>query len=130
MPEHVTRYLLVGLGGGLGSMMRYMVGGYASSRMNARFPYGTFLVNCTGCFLIGLVVAVLAERTDLSPNWKYLIPIGFIGGYTTFSSFELETFRSVENGEMLIAGLNVSLSVVIGFIGVWLGMIAGKHVAS
>jgi fluoride exporter len=130
MPEHVTRYLLVGLGGGLGSMLRYMVGGYASSRMNARFPYGTFLVNCTGCFLIGLVVAVLAERTDLSPNWKYLIPIGFIGGYTTFSSFELETFRSVENGEMLIAGLNVSLSVVIGFIGVWLGMIAGKHVAS
>jgi CrcB protein len=130
MPEHVTRYLLVGLGGGLGSMLRYMVGGYASSRMNARFPYGTFLVNCTGCFLIGLVVAVLAERTDLSPNWRYLIPIGFIGGYTTFSSFELETFRSVENGEMLIAGLNVSLSVVIGFIGVWLGMIAGKHVAS
>jgi fluoride exporter len=130
MPEHVTRYLLVGLGGGLGSMLRYMVGGYASSRMNARFPYGTFLVNCTGCFLIGLVVAVLAERTDLSPNWRYLIPIGFIGGYTTFSSFELETFRSVENGEMLIAGLYVSLSVVIGFIGVWLGMIAGKHVAS
>jgi CrcB protein len=130
MPEHVTRYLLVGLGGGLGSMLRYLVGGYASGRMNARFPYGTFLVNCTGCFLIGLVVAILAERTDLSPNWKYLIPIGFIGGYTTFSSFELETFRSVENGEMLIAGLNVSLSVVIGFIGVWLGMIAGKHVAS
>jgi CrcB protein len=130
MSEHVTRYLLVGLGGGLGSMLRYMVGGYASMRMNARFPYGTFLVNCTGCFLIGLVVAVLAERTDLSPNWRYLIPIGFIGGYTTFSSFELETFRSVENGEMLIAGLNVSLSVVIGFIGVWLGMIAGKHVAS
>lgn len=130
MPEYVTRCLLVGLGGGLGSMLRYMVGGYTSSRMNARFPYGTFLVNCTGCFLIGLVVAVLAEKTELSPNWKYLIPIGFIGGYTTFSSFELETFRSVENGEMLIAGLNVSLSVVIGFIGVWLGMIAGKHIAS
>ena len=130
MPEHVTRYLLIGLGGGLGSMLRYMVGGYASSRMNARFPFGTFLVNCTGCFLIGLVVAVLAEKADLSPNWKYLIPVGFIGGYTTFSSFELETFKSVENGEMLIAGLNVSLSVVIGFIGVWLGTIAGKHVAS
>jgi CrcB protein len=125
----MTKYLMVGIGGALGSVLRFWVGGYVGDRMGVRFPYGTFLINCTGSFLIGFVVTLLAERTHWSANWRYLIPIGFIGGYTTFSAFELETFRSLQDGEILIAGLNVALSVVIGFVSVWLGVIAGRTIS-
>ena len=125
----MTKYLMVGIGGALGSILRFSVGGYVSNRLGVRFPYGTFLINCTGSFLIGLVVTLLAERTHWSPNWRYLIPIGFIGGYTTFSTFELETFRNFQDGEVLIAGLNVALSVVIGFVSVWLGVITGRTIS-
>jgi fluoride exporter len=125
----MMKYLMVGIGGCFGSILRFWVGGYVSNRMGARFPYGTFLVNCTGSFLIGLVVTLLAERTHWSPNWRYLIPIGFIGGYTTFSTFELETFRNFQDGELMIAALNVVLSVVIGFVSVWLGVIAGRTIS-
>jgi CrcB protein len=83
----------------------------------------------TASFLIGFVITVLAERTDWSPNWRYLIPIGFIGGYSTFSTFEYETFRALQEGELLISGLNVALSVVVGFFSVWLGVITGRVVA-
>jgi CrcB protein len=122
----MTKYWVVGLGGFLGSILRFWLGGYISNRMGARFPYGTFVINVTGSFLIGLVVTLLAERTHWSPNLRYLIPIGFIGGYTTFSTFELETFQSLRDGELLSAFLNVILSVGAGFLAVWLGVIAGR----
>jgi len=122
----VLKYLLIGIGGGLGSILRFWLGSYIGSRMGTRFPYGTFVINITGSFLIGLVFALLTVRTQWSPNWRYLIPIGFIGGYTTFSTFEFETMRLVQNGQMLMATLNVTLSVAVGFVGVWAGMVAGR----
>ncbi len=87
-----------------------------------------FIINCTGSFLVGFIITVLVERTHWSPNC-YLIPIGFIGAYITFSTFEYETFRSVQDGELLVAGLNVILSVVVGFIAVWLGVITGRTIS-
>jgi len=126
----MTKYLMVGLGGALGSILRFWVGGFIGERMGAtRFPYGTFIVNCTGSFLIGLVVTLLAEKGHWNPNWRYLIPIGFIGGYTTFSTFELETLRSFQESEILMASLNVLLSVVVGFLSVWLGVITGRSIS-
>lgn len=120
------KYLVVGFGGFLGAIARFWLGGYIGDRMGTRFPYGTIVINCTGSFLIDFIVTVLAERTHWSPNWRYLIPIGFIGAYTTFSTFEYETFRVLQDGELFLAFLNVVVSVVVGFLAVWLGVIVGR----
>ena len=125
----MTKYLIVGLGGAVGSVLRFWAGGYIGTRLGTRFPYGTFVINITASFLIGFIMTLLAERAHWNPNWTYLLVIGFLGGYSTFSAFEYETFRVFQDGELLIAGLNVVGSVVIGFFSVWLGVIAGRTIA-
>lgn len=87
------------------------------------------MVNVTGSFLIGMVLAVLATKAHWSPNWRYLIPIGFIGGYTTFSAFEYETLQLFQDGQLLTAMLNITLSVIVGFVAVWVGVVAGRAIA-
>ena len=123
------KYLMVGIGGFLGAIARFWLGGVVYQKMGTRFPYGTFVVNISGSFLLGLIVTVLTERTRLNPNWLYLVPIGFIGAYTTFSTFEWEILAAIRDGQLLIAGLNVILSVVVGFLAVWLGVISGRLLA-
>jgi CrcB protein len=117
---------MVGIGGFVGAIVRFALGNYIGNRFGSRFPYGTFVINISGSFLIGFVLTMLAQRFDLSPNWRYLIPIGFIGAYTTFSTFEYETLRTVQGGQILMAFANVSLSVIVGFAAVWLGVVAGR----
>jgi fluoride exporter len=122
----MTKYWMVGIGGFVGSIARFWLGSYITYRLGARFPYGTFVINVSGSFLIGLAVTLLAERSHWSPNLLYLIPIGFIGGYTTFSTFELEAFRSARSGDVLLSLLYVILSVTVGFLAVWLGVLTGR----
>ncbi len=124
----MLKYLLVGIGGGLGSILRFWLGSYIGGRMGARFPYGTFTINVTGSFLIGFVFALLTAKSHWSPNWRYLVPIGFLGGYTTFSSFEFETLRTVQDGQFGMGLLYVALSVCVGFLAVWGGVIAGRAI--
>jgi fluoride exporter len=124
----LLKYVMVGAGGCLGSILRFWLGNYIGSRMGTRFPYGTFVINVTGSFLIGLVFALLTAKSNWSPNWRYLIPIGFIGGYTTFSSFEFETLRAVQDGQIGTGILYVGLSVVLGFVAVWGGLLAGRAI--
>jgi CrcB protein len=119
---------MVGVGGCLGSILRFWLGSYIGGKMGTRFPYGTFLVNMSGSFLIGLVLAFLTARSQSSPYWRYLIAIGFIGGYTTFSSFEYETLRAIQDGQFTIGLLNIVLSVVLGFLIVWTGAMVGKAI--
>jgi CrcB protein len=120
------KFFWIGLGGCLGSIARYAAGVWIYSRYGTRFPYGTFVINITGCFLIGLVYVFLDTRVGLPEAWRYAVPIGFIGAYTTFSTFELETFRAAQSGHTSVALLNIGLSVLIGYLAVWLGVITGR----
>lgn len=113
----------------MGAITRFWLGGLIYQKMGTRFPYGTFVINISGSFLIGLMLTLLTERTHLSANWRYLIPVGFIGAYTTFSTFEWETLGAIRDGQFLVAGLNLVLSVALGFVAVWLGVIAGRVVS-
>ena len=125
----MVKYLMVAIGGAAGAIARFWLGGYIAERMGSKFPYGTFVINCSGSFAIGLAVTLLAERSHWNPNLRYLIPIGFVGAYTTFSAFEYETLRALQDGQIWAASLNVLLSVLIGFLSVWLGVVAGRAVA-
>ncbi|MGD0508800.1 MAG: fluoride efflux transporter CrcB [Terriglobales bacterium] len=122
------KYFAVGVGGFVGSIARFWLAVYVGQRMGTRFPYGTFLINVSGSFLIGLVMTILTEKTHLSPTYRYLIPIGFIGGYTTFSTFEYETLRVIQDGQFTIGLLNIVLSVLVGFLMVWTGAMVGKAI--
>jgi len=121
-----VKFLWIGLGGALGSIARYLVGLWIYERMGTRWPYGTFVINLTGSFIIGFALTFLDARMHLSPAWRLAIPIGFVGAYTTFSTFEYETLRLAQNGQTALALLYVVGSVVMGFAGVWLGTTAGR----
>jgi fluoride exporter len=117
----LQKFLLIALGGALGSIARYLVGFSVANRMGNRFPYGTFFINLTACFIIGFSLTLLNRRMDINQGWRFLVPIGFIGAYSTFSTFEWELFVSLETGAYLIAALYVSLSCFFGLVCVWLG---------
>ena len=94
----MDRYLMVMFGGATGSLARYLVGAAIMNRVGSRFPWGTVLINVTGSFLLGLTMTLFTERLDAHPNWRLLLVVGFLGGYTTFSSFEWETLGLVREG--------------------------------
>jgi CrcB protein len=119
--DALQKYLLIALGGALGSIARYWVGSTIGSRMGSRFPYGTFVINMTACIIIGFSVTWLSKRVELSPAWRYLIPVGFIGAYSTFSTFEWETLFTLRSGAFAIAALYAIGSLVLGLAAVWCG---------
>lgn len=89
--------------------------------MGIKFPYGTLIVNLTACVIIGFSLTYLGKRAELSPAWRYLIPVGFIGAYSTFSTYEWETLSSLRSGAFFIAALYALGSLVLGLIAVWCG---------
>jgi len=117
----LQKYFLIALGGALGSIARYWVGSTVANRMGTRFPYGTFVINITACVIIGFSLTFLARRVDLNPAWRFLIPVGFIGAYSTFSTYEWETLSTIRSGAFFLAALYAVSSLILGLAAVWGG---------
>ncbi len=118
---------LIALFGALGCLTRYVLSGWVYNLLGRSFPYGTFAVNIVGAFLIGLIMEFSMRSTLVSPSLRIGLTIGFLGGLTTFSTFSYETFRLLEDGELLIAATNVLVSVMICLLFTWLGILAARH---
>ena len=123
----MIRYLLVLVGGGTGALARYVAASAIMTRFGGKFPLGTLVINVTGSFLIGFLMTMLTERFRLDPGWRLFLVVGFLGGYTTFSSFEWETYSSVREGGFRIGLLNVVSSVILGYVAVWLGCMLARR---
>jgi CrcB protein len=117
----VLKYFLIALGGALGSMARFWIGSTIANRMGTRLPYGTFFINIMACAIIGFSLTFLASRTGLSPAWRFLVPIGLIGAFSTFSTYEWETLSTIRNGAFLMAALYALSSLIFGLAAVWFG---------
>lgn len=132
----MPRPLWVAFGGALGATLRYLVGGWVQRTGwveglrggAALFPWGTFVVNVTGCAAIGLLAGLLEERSTASPELRLFLLAGVLGGYTTFSSFGLETQRLLAEGSALVACANVAASVVVGLAAVLGGVALARLV--
>lgn len=121
-------YLAISIGAVLGANARYLLGGWVADRLGASFPYGTLIINVTGSFVIGIVMTVVTERI-LAPAWiRPGIAIGFLGSYTTFSTFSYETLGLISSGSLLVAGLNIAASVAGALVGVYLGTVVARLV--
>jgi CrcB protein len=124
--EGNLRLTLIAIFGAIGTLARYGLQGVVQVRTGGAFPYGTLIVNLSGCFLLGLIGQFTMNRLVISPDWRVAIAVGFFGGYTTFSSFGWETAKMLEDGEWLRAATYVAASVVAGlFLSV-----AGIHLAN
>ncbi|MGI8961851.1 MAG: fluoride efflux transporter CrcB [Bryobacteraceae bacterium] len=117
----MNRYISVMLGGALGAVFRFVVGTFVLKFYSGLFPLGTFLINVTGSFVIGILMMFFLNRPAINANWRLFLVTGILGGYTTFSSFEWETLTALRGGAGAIALLNVLLSVGLGLAGVWIG---------
>ena len=118
----IGNVLLVGLGGFLGSIARYWIGGLAQERFGPAFPWGTLAVNVLGCFAIGALSQLAESRVvPFPPEARALLVVGFLGGFTTFSAFGNDTFDLFRSGELLLAGSNIALSLVLTLGAVWAG---------
>jgi CrcB protein len=122
----LQKYFFIALGGSLGSLARFWVGTAVANRLGTRFPYGTFVINLTACIIVGFALTILGKHAELNPAWRFLIPIGFVGAYSTFSTFEWETFANLQTGAFLIAASYVVLSVLLGLVGVWCGVLIAR----
>jgi CrcB protein len=125
----LQKYFYIALGGALGSLARFWIGSTIASRWGTRFYYGTFIINMTACIIIGFSMTFLARRTGWSPAWRYLIPIGFVGAYSTFSTYEWETLSSLRNGAISLAALYSLGSLVFGLVAVWCGILIAEAIS-
>jgi CrcB protein len=118
--------LLIGVFGALGCLLRYALSGWVYGLLGRGFPYGTLAVNVLGAFLVGFIMEVSLRSTLVPGDLRAGLTIGFLGGLTTFSTFSYETFKLLEDGELLYAGANVLLSVATCVVLTWLGILAAR----
>ena len=123
----MIQLLAIAAGGALGSMMRFLMSTWVYSMLGRGFPYGTLAVNIIGSLVMGLLTVLLVERMSLGPEWRAAILIGLLGGFTTFSSFSIETFNLIEAGAYVKAITNMVVSVLVCVSATWVGVILGRQ---
>jgi CrcB protein len=119
---------MVGIGGFFGAIARYLIGEWVVGKGDSGFPYGTFVVNVSGCFVLALFVTLITERFIIHPHWRLLVAVGFLGAYTTFSTFEYETNKLIEAGSFWLALLNMFMSLASGMIAIRIGVALGRKI--
>lgn len=122
----MLKYLLIGTGGFIGSILRYLTSVNAYKILGEKFPYGTLIVNVLGCMLIGFIAEISENRFLISSEVRTFLMIGFLGGYTTFSTFGYETFTLLQDKDYTTAIINILLSVVVCITAVWIGALIAK----
>ena len=123
----MTKYIMLATGGAIGTILRYTLSGFTYKFLNGGFPWGTLFVNLAGCFIIGLLWGVF-EVENLSTNIRNFVFIGILGGFTTFSTFALESFSLFRDGEVKFALLNILASNVLGILLVFAGFLLSRHI--
>jgi CrcB protein len=126
----VIQYLWIGLGGILGANARYLLQIWAASRWGAAFPYGTLLANAGGSFFIAFFLTLAGGRLPISPEMRLFVAVGFLGGFTTFSSFSYESYQLMFEGGGGLWLLNLAANLALGLAGVWLGVFLARLLQS
>ena len=117
------QWLMIAIGGALGSVARYAAVGYLTPMLSYRFPFGTFIVNISGSFLIGVAYVVIVEKAIIPSEWRLFFITGILGGYTTFSSFSLEVLQTWQEGHPFNSILYATSSVFLGLLFAYVGML-------
>jgi CrcB protein len=123
----VQQLIAIAGGGALGAVFRFLMASHIYRLFGKDFPFGTLSVNVLGSFLMGLFFILIIERGMLSGEWRSIIIIGFLGAFTTFSTFSIETLTLLESGELSRAALNIFLSVALCLMATWLGLVMGRQ---
>lgn len=124
----MQNFLLISLGAVLGANLRYWTGGWAAEKFGADLPYGTLIVNLSGSLLLGFFMAVVTERFVADPRWRLFFAIGFLGAYTTFSTYTYESVNMILKGQAWLGALNLFGSVVLGVAAVVIGILLGRAI--
>ena len=124
----MNQIIAIAAGGSIGALTRFWVAGLIYDWLGREFPHGTLVVNVSGCLLMGLLTELMLQRFALTAEFRAAVLVGFLGAYTTFSTFAIETLSLFEQGESLKASLNIFLSVALCLTAVWFGLIAGRKV--
>jgi CrcB protein len=123
----MTQLLAIAIAGAIGALLRFWMSGWVYGLFGRDFPYGTLAVNVAGSLLMGVSFVLLVERLGSAPEWRALVMIGFLGAFTTFSTFSLETVQLLEGGAVGRAMINVLGSVVFCLVATWLGIVLGRQ---
>lgn len=124
------RVLIIAIGGALGALARHELGSLIARRWTGQFPLGTWIINLSGALAIGIFLTIYGERATIHPNWqnwRLLIAVGFLGAFTTFSTFEYETLRLILDGNLPTALLYVATSLLLGLLAVWIGVAIARR---
>ncbi len=120
--------LLIACGGAVGAVLRYGASISVYSLLGRGFPYGTLFVNVSGSLLMGILSVLMLERFDIGPEWRAAVLVGVLGSFTTFSTFSIETFNLLEQGDLMRAMANIVASVLICLVAVWFGVLIGRQI--